>query len=66
MGANGGSLSPHGDTKAAEEGTGKGDQKVDKDGEGTPPAEKAEERTLRPSQKKKPRLKYRDMYECGC
>jgi hypothetical protein len=66
MGANGGPLSPPGDTRAVEEGTAKGEKKVDKSGEGAPSGEKAKEKTGQPSPKKEPRIKYRDMYECGC
>ena len=66
MGANGGPLSPRGDTKAVEEGAVKSEKKIDKSGEDAAGKEKAEEQAGQPSQKKKPRIKYRDMYECGC
>ncbi len=67
MGANGGPYAPEGGTKATEEGAVKNEKKSDKkSGEEAAGEEKKGEQTGQPSQKKKPRLKYRDMYECGC
>jgi hypothetical protein len=66
MGANGGNLYPQGNTTTIDEGKGQREKKVDMNGEDMTKKEKADEKTGLPSPKKKPRLKYRDMYECGC
>jgi hypothetical protein len=66
MGAHGGPLSPPGETKAVGEGPARGEKEPGKGGEGTRQEEKTKEQAVPPSPEKKPRIKYRDMYECGC
>ncbi|MCL4477367.1 MAG: hypothetical protein M1508_14295 [Nitrospirae bacterium] len=66
MGANGGSVHPQGGKRNMEGGKGQGKRSLDNRTEGSPSKEGHDEKTEKPSPEKKPRLKYRDMFECSC
>jgi len=65
MGANGGSLAPE-EKKGVEEPGRQGDKKTNGKREEGPTQGDDKGKTEKPSQNKKPRLKYRDPYDCSC
>jgi hypothetical protein len=66
MGANGGPFAPEG-KRGVEEPKGKGDRKMNgKSEEGSPAGGDEKGKTEKPFPNKKPRLKYRDPYDCSC
>jgi hypothetical protein len=65
--ADAGAARPQGEMKDSEKGKEQGERSLEPGkGEDTSPKENGEGKTQESPQKKKPRLKYWDPFECGC